>query len=99
MPYRIEYGTTVPERYQKKNHPQRLQIMTAACLLVFVILIGQFFPAGLDMLRTVLIPDEKSVTQTALDGFVANIQCGESVGDAFFVFCAQILESDSAILS
>ncbi len=99
MAYRIEYGAPVPQRYQKKNHPQRLQILTAACLLVFVILVWQFFPAGSDMLRTVLIPSGKSVTQSALDGFVSNIQCGESVRDAFFAFCTQILESDPAILS
>ena len=99
MAYRIEYGTPVPQRYQKKHHPQRLQILTAGCLLLFVILVWQFFPAGSDMLYTLLIPGEKSVTQAALDGFVTNIRCGGSVGDAFFAFCTQILESDPAILS
>ena len=71
--------------------------MTAVCLLIFVICVWKFSPAGTSILRGYFISDSKTVTQTALDGFVSNIQDGESVGDAFFAFCTQILESDPAI--
>lgn len=97
MAYRIEYGTAVPERYQKAYKPFRLQVLTAAWLLVFALLVRQFFPTGVEALRTFLLPGPQSTTQIALEAFVTDMRNGEAVSDALFAFCEQIIASDPTI--
>lgn len=99
MAYRISYGTDVPKQYQKQRigNPFRLQIMTAACLVLFTLLVGRFIPAGQNVLRNCLLPDSGSVTQQALDRFVADLRQGMTVGDALFTFCETVISSDPAI--
>ena len=99
MAYRISYGPDVPEQYhrQRIGKALRLQFMTAACLVLFALLVGRFCPEGLEVLRTCLLPDSQSITQQALDGFVTDIRQGEAVGDALFAFCEKVISSDPAI--
>ena len=99
MAYRISYGTDVPKQYHKQRirNPFRLQVMTAACLVLFTLLVGRFIPAGQNVLRNCLLPDSGSVTQQALDRFVADLRQGMAVGDALFTFCETVISSDPAI--
>lgn len=99
MAYRISYVPDVPEQYQKPpmGSPLRLQVMTAACLVLFALLVGRLFPAGLEVLRGCLLPDSQGITQQALDGFVADMRHGEAVGDALFAFCEKVISSDPAL--
>ena len=56
MSYRIEYGTPIPPQYVEKANPARLRIMTAAFLILFSLLVRQYFPDGTEKLRQVLLP-------------------------------------------
>lgn len=97
MAYRIEYGPPIPERYQKKNNPLRLKIMTAVCLLVFALLVKTWFPAGAEKLQQLLLPGAPSVTQQALDALVTDIRSGDPLNAAFTAFCQHIIDHDSAL--
>lgn len=97
MPYRIEYGSAIPPQYIKKKKPLRLQIMTAIFLLTFSLLVRQFFPAGTQKLRQILLPGTPSVTQEALDMLMGDLRDGESLGDAFTAFCVYIVDHDETI--
>lgn len=97
MSYRIEYGPAVPPCYRKKRRSGRLQTMTASCLLLFALLVRSFFPAGAEKLRQILLPDVPSVVQTAYAEFVRSMHGGQSVGDAFTVFCQHVINHDEAL--
>ena len=97
MSYRIEYGPAIPQQYIRKRSPIRLQTMTAACLLLFSLLVRQFFPTGVQELRRVLLPDVPTVTQQALDALMGNLRNGEPLGDAFTAFCAYIIDHDETL--
>ena len=96
MSYRIEYGPAIPQQYIKRRNPVRLQVMTAACLLLFSLLVRQFFPAGVQELRRVLLPDVPTITQEALDTMMDDLRDGESLGDAFTAFCTYVIGHDEA---
>jgi len=97
MPYRIEYGSAIPPQYIKKTNPLRLQIMTAACLVTFSLLVRQFFPAGTEKLREILLPGTPTVTQDALDILMGDLRNGEPITDAFTAFCVYIVDHDQSI--
>lgn len=97
MAYRITYGPPVPEQYQKQDKPSRLRLLTAMWLLVFVLLVRAFFPAGAAQLRTYLLPDPQNITHTALGAFMSDLRSGEELGDALFAFCKLIISNDPAI--
>lgn len=97
MAYRIEYGPAVPEQYIKRKNPLRLQILTAAFLLTFSLLVRQYFPAGTQKLRQFLLPGSHSVTQDALDLLMGDLRSGEPIGDALTTFCVYIIDHDETI--
>ncbi len=99
MSYRIEYGPDIPPQYREKSTSGRLQTMICVFLLLFALLVRQFFPAGTMALRTFLLPGSPSVTQQALDELVRDVHDGEAFGDAFTAFCEQIISHDQALLS
>lgn len=92
MAYRIVYG---PEPKKRTNPPLgqlRMQVLTAAFLLIFVLAVKYGWPEGTAALQRVLLPGEPSVTQQALEGMVADLQEGEPLGEAFTAFCQQIID-------
>lgn len=97
MSYRIEYGPAIPAQYLKKRSPFRLQIMTAVCFLLFSFSVRLFFPAGIQKLRSVLLPPEHSITQEALDAFMGDLREGLSLSDSFTAFCVYIIDHDEAL--
>lgn len=97
MSYRIEYGPAIPNRYIAKHNPLRLQSMTAACLLIFSLAVRQFFPAGTEKLRQLLLPGEFSITQEAVNAFMGDIRSGESLGDSFTAFCEFMIDHDEKL--
>lgn len=99
MSYRIEYGPPIPPQYIKKSNPMRLQLMTAAFLLLFTLLVRQFFPSGIRELRQLLLPKAHTVTQMALDAFMVDLRNGEPLGDAVTAFCTYIIDHDETIFN
>ena len=97
MSYRIEYGPPIPPQYLKKSSSKRLQLMTAAFLLLFTLFIRQFFPSGIQELRQLLLPETHTVTQMALDAFMVDLRNGEPLGDAVTAFCTYIINHDETI--
>lgn len=93
MAYRIVYGPDIPAQYRKRARSHRLQVMIAVCLLIFALLVKQFFPAGADKLQQLLLPGVQTTTQLALSELMNDIQEGITLGDAFTVFCREILEN------
>ena len=97
MAYRIEYGPPIPARYRKADNPQRLQVMTATCLLLFIMIVKAWFPAGVQKLQQILLPGTPSATQQALDTLVTDMRRGETFGDAFTAFCEEIIDHDQTV--
>ena len=97
MSYRIEYGPDLPTRYRNIRRNTRLKVMTALWLLVFSLLVRSFFPAGTEELRRVLLADADSVVQNAYSLFLGEVRSGQSVGDAFTVFCRYVIDHEEAL--
>ena len=98
MSYRIEYGPEFPKKYRKNNQVSRVKAFTAAFLLLFTILVRSFFPAGTEKLRQLILPPEASLVQTGFDDFLSSMRSGKPMGDAFTVFCKQIVSHEEALL-
>ena len=97
MSYRIEYGPSSPSSSRNPRHGSRVQTMTAVCLLLFSLLVRSFFPAGTEKLREILLPDSNSVVQSAYHAFLNQMQGGQSVTDAFTVFCQYVISHEEAL--
>lgn len=94
MSYRIVYGPD-PVPAQKATHsPIRLRMLTAVFLLLFALLVRQWWPQGHQLLSGALLPDGKSPTQNALTAMVAEIGNGEPVLEALSGFCRQIIDHE-----
>lgn len=98
LSYRIEYGPETPPQYRKKpKKGVRLRFLTALWLFLFVLMVKQCFPTGVQTLRQLLLPLSHSITQQALDELVIGVRDGQSFGDAFTVFCQQIIAHEKAL--
>lgn len=97
MAYRIVYGPEIPPRYCKKHTNSRLRFFTAICLLLFALLVKQFFPEGVEELQKLLLPGDPTIAQEALSSMMHQLQAGEAPVDAFTVFCKEILAHASPI--
>ena len=97
MSYRIEYGPPIPPQYVQKTNSARIQAMTAAFLLLFSLLVRQFFPAGTEKLRQLLLPQTHTVTQDALEIMMTYLRDGETLTDAFSAFCVYIIDNDEIL--
>lgn len=86
MGYRIDYTPA------KKS---RLGAMTAGWFLVFLLLVGLFWPRGRMLLAKALFPGNQAVTREALGEFARDMGEGEPFGEALEGFCRQILETGS----
>lgn len=97
MAYRIVYGPEIPPQYQKKTDRSRLRTLTAVCLLLFTLLVKQYFPAGTARLQQIFLPGDPTVTQQALSSMMGQLQSGAAPVDAFTVFCKEILANASSL--
>lgn len=83
MAYEIAYG----EERKRKSAP-----MAAAWFLVFLLLVGTFWPRGRVLLRQILIPGDWVITGQAMECLVRDLGAGEDLGQAVEAFCGRILE-------
>lgn len=83
MGYRICYG---------KEAESSLWPMTLGWFLVFLLLVGVFWPQGRQTLRDILLPGDWAVTASALEGLVQDIRAGEELEQAVEGFCRLVLE-------
>ena len=66
-------------------------------LLLFSFAVRQFFPTGIEKLRSVLLPAAPGITQHALDAFMSDLRSGESLGNSFTAFCTYIIDHDEIL--
>ena len=92
MSYRIVYGGTTPVRYPPNRGRKHLQLMTAVAMVLFVLVVGQFWPRGREVLRDFLLPGEPSVTEQAFSELVSDLSQGIKLEDAVATFCQQIID-------
>ena len=97
MSYRIEYGPAIPTQYARRSNATRIQALTASFLLLFSLLVRQFFPAGTEKLREILLPQTHTVTQDALEIMMTYLRDGETLPDAFSAFCVYIIDHDETL--
>ena len=93
MSYRIEYGGAIPMKYIRTRNGDFLRIMTAACLILFALAVGRFWPRGRQVLREFFLPREPTVTEQAFSGLVHDLVQGKNLEEAMTVFCQQIIDN------
>ena len=94
MSYRIVYGPMPRAEKPQDWTLLRVQMWTAVFILFFALLVRQLWPEGMDVLKSVLIPGEQTVTEQALSEMVAGLQEGEHLEDALTAFCRQIIDEE-----
>ena len=87
MGYKIVYGR---DPMPKNRGTARVRGLTAAFMLIFVILVRCAWPRGTDLLRRALEPGENTVT--AFSEMVSSINGGEAVGEAVTAFCRRMVD-------
>ena len=92
MSYRIEYGTSVPERFQPPKVKRYVRALTALCILLFSLAVGEFWPDGRMMLQRVFLPGEPSVTEQAFSNMISELRDGVAPEEAAVAFCQQIID-------
>ena len=93
MSYRIEYGTAVPVKFQEKKRRSHGRTLTALCILIFGLGVGEFWPDGKQVLQKFLLPGEPSVTEQAFSDMVSDLTDGATLESAMVAFCHQILDN------
>lgn len=91
MAYRIDYGSGTKCQRSERGSYLRVQTMTAACLLVFTLVVSRVWPEGKQQLRQYLMPGEQKI-QTAFQEFTGQLRAGVSVEEALTAFCVQIID-------
>lgn len=83
MGYRICY---------EKKEKSSVWAMTLGWFLIFLLLVGMFWPQGRQVLGDILLPGNRTVTVSALEELVQGIRAGESLEQAVEGFCRLVLE-------
>lgn len=96
MAYRIEYSGCGAPAAKKPERFLRLQAMTAAFLLLFVLMVRAWFPAGAERLREVFLPKPPTATQDAFHTLLGDLRSGEPFGEALTAFCQQVIDDAAA---
>ena len=76
-----------------KSSLSRVLLLTAVCLLVFLLLVNSFWPKGAEVLRSFLLPGDAAVTVAALEDLSAELRNGEDISSALESFCRKVLEN------
>ncbi len=92
MGYKIVYGPEKKENESKKTSLLKLQALSAAFLLFFVLCVHSSWPAGSEKLQELFLPGDKNQTGAAFETLVENLQDGEDFTEAVTVFCQDLLE-------
>lgn len=86
MSYRVEY------RLPAGKDSLSLLFLTAACFLIFLVLVYEYWPEGAEVIRAIWMEMKDSATVCALNYFAEELAKGETVKQAFSDFL-EILQS------
>lgn len=90
MGYRVDYQPVKKVRGVEKR-TSRLPAMIGLCLLLFLLLVGEFWPRGAEVLRNLVVPGDPAVTVAALEDFALELKAGEALPSALEGFCRRII--------
>ena len=93
MSYRIEYGSTTPMKFLQKRRKTDIRTLTALCMILFALAVGQFWPRGKAVLRGFLLPGKPSMTEQAFSCLVSDLSQGVGFEEAMTTFCQQIIDN------
>lgn len=96
MGYRIDYEPSPKYDRRTTLSAGRLQAMTAAFLVLFLLLTVFLWPEGATMLRRIFIPGDPDVTTAAFSSMVEQLQDGEPVVESVTAFCREIIAHGKA---
>lgn len=89
MGYRIEYE---PSYGPRKRRTPKLAVLTALCMLLFLLLVNTFWIQGKQALRELLLPGDAAVTASALEDLARDLREGEKLSFALESFCKKVIE-------
>lgn len=89
MGYRIEYE---PSYGPGKRRTPKLAVLTALCMLLFLLLVNTFWIQGKQALRELLLPGDAAVTASALEDLARDLREGENLSFALGSFCKKVIE-------
>ena len=89
MSYRVEYSSSGIKRTQIRQRNGRALLLTAACFLIFLLIVGGFWPKGAQALREILLPGDSAVTAAAWAELTHELHAGAPVGSAVENFCRE----------
>lgn len=95
MGYRIEYGPQIGNPILRTGSNGRLRTMIAAAFLVFSLVVRVMWQEGTEVLQSILLPVDLTVTEQAFSVMLSDLRGGEPVADAVTVFCRTIIDGAS----
>ena len=90
MSYRVEYSSSGIKRTQIRQKNGRALLLTAAWFLIFLLVVGGFWPRGAQALRDMLLPGDSAVTAAAWAELTRELHAGAPVVSAVENFCREI---------
>lgn len=90
MSYRVEYSSSGIKRKQIFSPKGRTLLLTAGCFLIFLLIVGGFWPRGAQALRDMFLPGDSAVTAAAWAELTQELHAGAPVGSAVENFCREI---------
>jgi hypothetical protein len=90
MSYRVEYSSSGIKRTQIRQRNGRALLLTAVCFLIFLLIVGGFWPRGAQALRDMLLPGDSAVTAAAWAELTRELHAGAPVGSAVENFCREV---------
>ena len=90
MSYRVEYSASGIVRKETKRKNGRIPLLTAVCFLIFLLIVGGYWPRGTQALREMLLPGDSAVTAAAWEELTQELHAGAPVGGAVENFCREI---------
>lgn len=90
MSYRVEYASSGIKRKQIRQRRDRTLLLTGVCFLIFLLIVGGFWPRVAQALRDMLLPGDSAATAAAWAELTRELRAGAPVGSAVENFCREI---------
>jgi len=94
--YVIAYDMKEKKYEIRRNRSCRFSFLLTAAFCLFVVGTLYFWPEGREILISMVIPGEDSVTIAAFRNMTGNLRAGAAVGDAIAAFCADVIQAGHA---
>lgn len=91
MGYRVDYGPVMRRKQNPIMDAVKMQLMTTAFVLMFILGVKAYWPDGAQQLRSWLLPGAVSGTGSAVSELVEDLRDGTSLAEAVTAFCQQII--------